>query len=84
LLGRTQLLVFVRDELGVLSHKGFARGPEIKLFGVIPKELPMYPRPDKPPVSVYVNFGYAQIQGGMSTTSTWSSITPTLASNASR
>src|SRR6267378_519869 len=64
LAGRTEFLVFVRDEVGILLNESFSRRPKIELFGMIAEEFAMDACPHQAPISVDVYFGYAEFRRG--------------------
>jgi hypothetical protein len=63
LASRTELFVFVGDEIGVLFNKYLLRHPEIELFGLIAEVFAMNARPDKPSIGVDVYFSDAEPGG---------------------
>src|SRR6266513_2361003 len=59
----TQLLVLLRDEIGIRLHENFARWAEIKLVGLVAEELAMDTGPDKGAVGIDIHFGHSKLRG---------------------
>src|SRR6266480_2313080 len=60
---RTQLLVLLRDEIGICLHENLARRAEIKLVGLVAEELAMDTGPDKAPVGIDIHLGHSKLRG---------------------